>query len=302
MQKNTEIYVIFHRPVEYGMPNDDLYTPLQVGTECNGMIDFYGGHHDNEGRDNISIWNPLFVENTGLYWIWKHLTASPRNDERPTPDGQTAKGLTPDGRTPAECSKILNAREMMNARDFTGFCQYRRRLDFHNEKELDFIFQQHDVIAAQPIFLIGSLHLQYAACHNAHDIDLAEKIVKELYPDYAEDWDRHINNGRTLFYSNGFIMRTPDFIKYCEWLFSILFEFKNRMDWKTPEDHKKYIDGQMAKGLRPKNNGKGGTDGADFYQGEIFGFLSERLWTLYLLHNFKKERIFITPYVKYENV
>ena len=137
MQKNTDLYIVFHRPVEYGITNNDFLTPLQVGTECNGTINDYGGRHDNEGQDNISIWNPLFCEGTGLYWIWKSLTGKP----------------------------------------YAGMFQYRRRFDLKSIKQLDDIFSSYDVIAAQPLFLIGSVRLQYSIFHNEHDIALAEKII-----------------------------------------------------------------------------------------------------------------------------
>lgn len=261
MEKKANFYVIFHKDLTYGVWDDELWTPLEVGSYYHPERILENGVRDNDCQDNISIWNPTFLENTGTYWIWKN----------------------------ADCSK-----------KYTGQCQYRRRFDFHKIEEIDEIFSTNDVIACQPLNFIITVRQQYEICHSKEDIALMEKIVKELYPDYAESWDRYINNGRTLFYSNGFILRTPDFIKYCEWLFSILFEFQKRMGWETLDDHKKYIAEQMKAGLRPNNNGYGKPEGAEFYQGEICAFLSERLWTLYLQHNYDKSRIFMAPYLKME--
>ena len=39
---------------------------------------------------------------------------------------------------------------------------------------------------------------------------------------------------------------------------------------------------------------------AIIWQSHIGGFLSERIWTLWLLHNFPKEKILELPYIKQE--
>ena len=53
------------------MPEDEMYIPLQVGTEGKKSL-YY--EKDNMG-DNISFKNPFFCELTGLYWAWKNLNA-----------------------------------------------------------------------------------------------------------------------------------------------------------------------------------------------------------------------------------
>ena len=261
MDKKADLYVVFHRPVDYGIWDDELWTPLQVGSYGKERL-LEQGYTDCEG-DNISEWNRLFWENTGLYWIWKN-------------------GLT--------------------GKKYAGMCQYRRRLDFHTEEELDRLFTDYDVIAASPIFLFGNIKDQYCDCHNSFDMNLCEKIVKTLYPDYREDWDKYISKGRFLFYSNGFILREDDFKKYCEWLFSIFRKYIEEMRWCLIDDVVEYVKKQIDKGMRPNSNGHGGTEGALTYQCAIFGFLSERLWTLWMLHNYDPKRIFTTPYLKMENV
>lgn len=185
----------------------------------------------------------------------------------------------------------------LTGKKYAGQCQYRRRIEFNEDA-----FKGHDVIAAYPLRLCMSVAQQYALCHNANDLETIKSILFLQHPEYADSWEKYIEKGNILFYSNSFILRTEDFKKYCEWLFPLLFEFKQRMGWNDVEQFSDYIKQQIDAGLRPNNNGKGGTEGAVRYQGEIFGFLSERLWTLYLLHNFDKERIFLTPYIKYENV
>lgn len=210
--------------------------------------------------DNISEWNTVFAETTCLYWIWKHHP---------------------------ECK-------------YVGFYQYRRRFDIQTEEQLEDIFKKHKAVAVWPLRFNAPIRWQYGACHSIKDLDRVEMIVKRLYPDYAESWDKYINNGCELHYSNGVVMAAKDFDAYCEWLFSILFEFKDEMGWNTPEDVRAYVEKEIKDCIRVNRNGKGSTADAVRYQTQIFGFLSERLFTLYLKHNYKRDDIYAIPYTKME--
>ena len=262
MQKLVDGYIFFHKKLDYGVWNNEVWAPLEVGAAYHNEQLMEDGFRDDMG-DNISIWNPLFLENTGTYWIWKHHTDA----------------------------------------KYTAQCQYRRRLNFQDPQDIDNIMANKKVITTKPLVFLGqTVRQQYERCHNEEDIKMAEATVKYLYPDYSASWDKYINNGNRLYYSNGFIFRTEDYDRYAEWLFNILFTMQAEMGFKTPDEHRLWIENEMALGKRPNNNGKGGTEGATFYQGEFFAFLSERLFTLYILHNFTQEEIFEVPYLKYENV
>ena len=67
MEKSSDaqIYILGHKMVPYGIWDNDLYTPLQVGAEFNPQ---FTELTDNTG-DNIGKWNRVFAESTGLYWI-----------------------------------------------------------------------------------------------------------------------------------------------------------------------------------------------------------------------------------------
>lgn len=262
MEKLTDCVILYHKKIDYPLWDNEVWTPLEVGAALREPLYDFGLRDsvDPATEENISAWNAFFAETTGIFWNWKHL-----DDKK-----------------------------------YAGNIQYRRRFNINTFEELENIFAEHNVIAAEPLNLVVSVKRQYALCHNATDMDILKKIVLRLFPDYKESWNKYIENGRRLYYSNGFIMKEEDYARYCEWLFAILFEFKRIMAWKSVEDLNKYVEGQIKAHLRPNRNGYNRPEGAVEYQRQIGGFLSERLWTLYLQHNFKPEEIKCLPYLKME--
>lgn len=259
-REDAQIYIIGHRPVDYGIWDNNLYTPIQVG-----FNERFLNLRDNDLPDNISEWNDIYAEQTGPYYIWKHC--------HPT--------------------------------KYKGQCQFRRRLKFSEDTDFDKLFEECDVIVGAPlIFPSSTVAVQYWTSHCKHDLDVVEDIVKNFYPDYAEDWDRWINFGSYMFYANGFIMRSEHYDQYAEWLFTILNLFRKHEQWYTPEQAKSVIDKQIEEGERSGVNGheKAGGKEGNGYQYQVCGFLAERLLTLYLLHNFKFDRIKCVNYCKYEGL
>ena len=121
------------------------------------------------------------------------------------------------------------------------------------------------------------------------------------YPDYKEDWDKYIKKGPNLYYSNGFIMKAEDYDRYSEFLFKNLLGYLDMAGIHTPKDlvdHVRY-NIEVGKYIRYENP-RTVPQEAIKWQTEIGGFLSERLWTLWLQHNFKEDRIYKLPYIKME--
>lgn len=263
MEKSKRVkgYIFWHKEVPYGIWNDEIWTPIQAGAAVNGRNGIYGGIADNEG-ENISAWNGFYGEITCMYNIWK--------------------------RYPKDCEYIMQT-------------QYRRRFDIHSEETIDELFKEHDVVAAAPIAISSSLSYQYAACHSPEDLPKVKEILLNLYPEYKESWERYIEKGNLLFYANGLIMKRLDYDKYCKWLFSILKEYKKGLGHNTVEELDNAIGRQISEGRRNGKNGNGEDVGAVKYQRQLGGFASERLLTLYLLHNYPHNRIGVIPYTKMEN-
>ena len=68
-RQDAQIYELVYKPVDYDIWDNQLYTPLQVGT--NRTNHDIVPLKDNTG-DNISSNNDFYSEATGTYWIWKN--------------------------------------------------------------------------------------------------------------------------------------------------------------------------------------------------------------------------------------
>ena len=96
----------------------------------------------------------------------------------------------------------------------------------------------------------------YAEYHNVRDYDECGKIIKEFFPEYKRDFVK-VSKSKDLYQFNMLITKKKYFDEYCNWLFTILFELEKRIDISD----------------------------YDAYNSRIYGFLSERLFNVWLEHN-----------------
>ena len=247
--EQLQIYVLTHKIPPYGLPDDEYRTPIHCGKSLNDSFVCELG--DNTG-DNISCKNPWFVEDTGIYWVWK-------NDVHP----------------------------------YVGHFQYRRHLNIEPNKVKELV-DEYGIIVPRPLNFSMSVKKHYDMCHITSDLELCESIVKEFYPEYSESWDRYINKGGVLYYSSAFITTREKYNEICEFIFSVLFEFERRIGCTTKEEWVKH--GELSSSLG--NPHRGEMSDAE-YQSRVCGYLFERLFTLYVRHNFKCPCE--VPYVLMEN-
>lgn len=251
-KKSIQIYVI-HYKNDHAFPQTDGYLHLWADKPNNAS----NNSHligDNTGV-NIASKNNHYSELTAIYWIWKNQTA-----------------------------------------DIFGTCHYRRFFTIYNEpliyrlkrcfyypfglwrKRFGLIYTNNTVFWGKRILTSAQINslfdngydavlpisrkLRYnvekhfSRYHQLKDLQLMKQIVNELYPDYNETFSA-VLKGKRLYANNMFILKKHNFDILCEWLFTLLFEFENRVDLNQ------YIN----------------------YQERILGFLSERLITTWIIHN-----------------
>lgn len=143
--------------------------------------------------------------------------------------------------------------------DIVGICHYRRFfLKDNNLLTQEFIekqLQKYDVIIPNSRCVDEKdVYDHYGNKHIRNDLDICREVIEEKYPEYIPAFDSAMR-GILVSIGNMWISKKDIYDKYCEWLFDILFEVERRIDISE----------------------------YDTYQSRVMGFLSERLFRVWLL-------------------
>lgn len=149
--------------------------------------------------------------------------------------------------------------------DIVGLTHYRRYFfkkyknnkleNVLSEQDIRKILKDKDIIVPNSTFIIKhNAEKSWEKTHIKKDYDECRKIISEKYPDYMEAFEK-FSKSRFLYICNMFIARKEIFDEYYKWLFDILFELEKRTDISQYDDYNK----------------------------RLFGFMSERLFNVWLL-------------------
>jgi len=163
--------------------------------------------------------------------------------------------------------------------DIQGLVHYRRffsGIDVRGslfglltKSEILHYLENHDVILIRPYqFKERSVGEQYKAFHLDKDLQAMKQLINTRCPDYSAAFEQ-VMQGNKLIRYNMFVARKPLVQDYCSWLFPLLFELEESID---PASY-------------------------DNYQKRVFGFLAERLFTVWLMKNKPK-----TKYLPVRNI
>ena len=152
-----------------------------------------------------------------------------------------------------------------NSKDpYIGITHYRRRFTNRwangsviSEKDILNILSKHDIILPYERTMHTNIDKHY--CEESGfqtDLDKVRAILQDKYPEYVPAWDE-VMHGNTTYFWNMMICKKELYDKYCEWLFNVLFE------------------------LEKDTNLEGYND----YQKRIYGFISERMVTVFARTN-----------------
>lgn len=159
--------------------------------------------------------------------------------------------------------------------DIVGLCHYRRFLSkrffsskskyYLTEEEINELFNKgYDMILPKKHLYLKSIQNSLNIAPNVADMEVVKDSIKKLYPEYMEAYDKYMN-GNSSYLCNVMITKKEIFDEYSEWLFKILYDVEENMDKET------YIH--------------------DSYRKRMFGFLSERLLNVWIIHNKNKFNI-----------
>ena len=200
--KFMDIKIIVATHKKYKMPDDPMYIPVHVGaegkTDENGNPLDLGFIKDNTG-DNISLKNKNYCELTGLYWMWKNMSA--------------------------DYMGLMHYRRYL-ASSKTGPKEER----IIKKAELEKLLKDYDIVLPTPRdYFIETTYNQYVHTHHNEDLDFTRDIISEKYPEYLDSFDKAMKSTKGHRF-NMFVMRSDILDEYLTWLFDILFELEKRLD------------------------------------------------------------------------
>lgn len=194
---------------KFKKPADPIYMPLHVGRA--GAADY--GYAGDDTGDSISEKNRYYGELTGVYWVWKNVRTT----------------------------------------DYVGVCHYRRYFcteegRIFNERDYLSILQDYDIITSKRLKLNYSYYDGYASDHNIFDLETTGEVIKELYPEYHETFERLVH-GRGTYFGNMMVADKALYDEYAQWLFTIFAEVEKRIDPSGYDDYHKRVFGFISEFL-----------------------------------------------------
>lgn len=128
---------------------------------------------------------------------------------------------------------------------------------FYNESEIKNLLNKYDCIVSDRMYFpCGNIRNHYKEYHYAKDLNLLKDVISKKCPEYLNAFEKAMEKN-FLFPYNMIIAKGEIFDSYAKWLLDLLLELEKCEDI---EDY-------------------------DTYQARVYGFLSERLMNVWLIHN-----------------
>lgn len=206
---NMKVQIFVMTHKKFNPPSNPIYVPLQVGTALNENL----GYIRDDSGDSISELNPYYGELTGMYWLWKNYHDA----------------------------------------DLIGICHYRRYFfngdgKLMSKEEYEMALKDADVLVSNAMYAPKSYMEYFGEAHNEKDMILAGEIIKELFPEDFDAFEK-VMQGKKYYFGNLCVMKKELFDMYCEWLFSIFFEMEKYIDVSSYDDYHKRLFGFLSEEL-----------------------------------------------------
>lgn len=150
--------------------------------------------------------------------------------------------------------------------DIVGLAHYRRFLTksalsssptrYAADRDVRKWLEKYDMISSRRQTFGVSVEEQLRECVRERDLALLRQAVGKISPDYLETYDA-VMHGKKTSLCNLFICKKERWDGYCAWLFPILFEMEKDVDMTG------YSEAEQR----------------------LYGYLAERLFTVYVLKN-----------------
>lgn len=145
--------------------------------------------------------------------------------------------------------------------DIAGLVHYRRYFIDNDGKSIlttqhiEEFLKDYDIIVPDRSVLDKTVKEHYIKIHHAGDLDAVRDAIIKMRPDFLDSFDEAMNL-KYAYICNMLIAPKKIFDAYCDFLFPVLFEAEKHIDISS----------------------------YDNYQKRIYGFLSERMLNVFILH------------------
>ncbi len=127
---------------------------------------------------------------------------------------------------------------------------------FLKPQQIDRLLNRCDLIVPKKSQTRLNVYDYYCENHVAEDLEITKSVLLEKYPNYVSAFD-DVMLSHEAYFANMFIAKSSVIKAYADWLFDVLFDVEKRIDISKRSPH----------------------------QQRVFGFLSERLFNVYLTKN-----------------
>ncbi len=134
-----------------------------------------------------------------------------------------------------------------------GICHYRRYFCTEegrilNEKDYRSILGEYDIITSKKLKLNYSYFDGYASDYNIFDLVATGEVIRQLYPEYYDTFERLVH-GKGTYFGNMMVTSKALYDEYAGWLFSIFREAEKRIDASGYDDYHKRVFGFISEFL-----------------------------------------------------
>lgn len=197
-----------------------------------------------------------------------------------------------------ETSRAYYLRHKYDLKKYVGLCHYRRFFSFINDMNaIEKLFETYDAIVLKDKSK-RIVYLDFMVGHDLDDLYECVSIAKELYK-IDESLIENFLESDLCCNCNMVIFKKEDFCKWVDFLFSIMKEFNKSHGFETDKDVLEYVSSKYdfykdnADYMRTKIHGYDYYRHINMeYQARLHGFIMERLTALFVMLNFKKEKVY----------
>lgn len=149
-------------------------------------------------------------------------------------------------------------------KNMDGFSFKRKNYVPIQKAEIEAILMESDVIIPEKYRLTDeNVKENYCKAHHEKDWLLTKKVISDYHPTYLKTFNI-VEQSDFLYCYNMFIGKKHIMDEYCEWLFDILFRLEKQIKIDDYSDYNK----------------------------RVFGFIAERLFTVWIVHNSHRIKFF----------